>query len=78
MSAIHLEKNWLLFLGGSRLTGLRARLFAQFGVSSEAFRHVLKGGDFIRVFHKELNGVPTPLLENAFFFCDLYEADARL
>jgi hypothetical protein len=39
-----------------RATGVRARLFAPFGVSQETFRHVLKGGDFLRFHHPELNG----------------------
>jgi len=45
-----------LCISNVKNTGIRTRLFAPFGVSSEAFRHVVKGGDFIRLFHHELNG----------------------
>eukprot|EP00051_Salpingoeca_urceolata_P023861 m.411246 g.411246 ORF g.411246 m.411246 type:complete len:2678 (-) comp20163_c1_seq6:250-8283(-) len=39
----------------SKTTGFRFKLFAPFNVSSDAFRHVLKGGDFVRIFHQESN-----------------------
>jgi hypothetical protein len=56
LTTSNIDKTWVLSLGSVKTTGLRTKLFAPHGVSSEAFRHVLKGGDFIRVFHKELNG----------------------
>eukprot|EP00050_Salpingoeca_kvevrii_P009719 m.4425 g.4425 ORF g.4425 m.4425 type:complete len:2676 (+) comp2418_c0_seq1:49-8076(+) len=39
-----------------KTTGIRVKLFAPFNVSDDAFRHVLKGGDFVRLFHQEANG----------------------
>jgi len=53
----YIDQSWQLCLGAERNTGLRPRLFAQFGVSSDAFRNVLKGGEFVRLLHKELHGV---------------------
>eukprot|EP00045_Choanoeca_perplexa_P015435 m.193784 g.193784 ORF g.193784 m.193784 type:complete len:2674 (+) comp16989_c0_seq2:103-8124(+) len=39
-----------------KTTGIRIKLFAPFNVSSKAFEHVLKGGDYIRLYHSESNG----------------------
>ena len=36
--------------------GVRLRLFARYNISSDAFKHVLKGGDYIRILHREANG----------------------
>ncbi|EGD77963.1 cardiac ryanodine receptor [Salpingoeca rosetta] len=46
----------LMECGSSKTTGIRVRLFAAYNVSSKAFVHVLKGGDFVRLFHHEANG----------------------
>ncbi|EGD80009.1 hypothetical protein PTSG_13018 [Salpingoeca rosetta] len=46
----------LLACGPSETSGIRIRLFAPYNVSGEAFIHVLKGGDFVRLYHHEANG----------------------
>ena len=38
-------------------TGIRIRLFAPFGMSSQSFQHVLKGGDYVRLYHQECNAM---------------------
>lgn len=39
-----------------KTAGLRVKLFAPYNISSDAFRHVLKGGDYVRLYHREANG----------------------
>ena len=40
-----------------KTTGFRIRLFAPFGMSSQSFQHVLKGGDYVRLYHQECNAM---------------------
>jgi hypothetical protein len=40
-----------------RSTGIRIKLFAPFGISGHSYQHVLKGGDFVRLYHQEHNAM---------------------
>lgn len=39
-----------------KVAGTRIKLFAPYNISGDAFKHVLKGGDYVRVYHREANG----------------------